>query len=63
MSVSPETSQREALDAISVEFDNISAAWRWAVQRGDYDILDLALCIRYICIAICVAGLRMDSHY
>ena len=36
-------SQREALDAISVEFDNISAAWRWAVQRRNYDILDQAL--------------------
>ena len=36
-------SQQGALDAISVELDNISAAWRWAVQRRNYDILDLAL--------------------
>lgn len=34
--------QREALEQLDVEWENMRAAWRWALTRGDVDLLNNA---------------------
>jgi predicted ATPase/two-component SAPR family response regulator/Tfp pilus assembly protein PilF len=35
--------QQEALEGLRLEIDNARAAWRWAIERGRYEVIEKAL--------------------